>query len=290
MKNRGLGKGLSALLQEEVAQLDQDNRDELIKIISIEEIEPGEYQPRRIFEHDKLQELALSIQSNGLLQPIIVSPGDLGGKYRIIAGERRWRASKLAGLSDVHVIVKDISNEDILKLSLLENIQREELTVIEEAEGLARLIAEFAFTPEKLASSLGKSRSHITNLLRLNSLPQAIKNKVNDGLLTMGHARCLIGNEKAEEIANYIIKNDLSVRHTENIVKNWQGEQTPKPVGETTSKKLLQNQNPELKELADTLSEKFNAKISIEESPSGGKLIFHYNDLKELDAILFRII
>lgn len=287
MKYRGLGKGLSALLKEEMVQIDQ--RAELIKSVDIDAIEPGEYQPRKIFEQDKLQELAISIQSNGLLQPIIVSPGVLGGKYRIIAGERRWRASKLAGLKEVQVIIKDISDEEILKLSLLENIQREELTVIEEAEGLARLIAEFNFTPDKLASSLGKSRSHITNLLRLNGLSSVIKDKVNDGLLTMGHARCLIGNNNAEEIAEYIIKNDLSVRQTENIVKNWLGSNTPKPLNENNRKLSANHNNPELKELVDNLSTKFNVKVSIEDTQNGGKLIFHYHDLKELDAILFKV-
>ena len=288
-QGRGLGKGLSALLKEEVAPIDNND---LVKSIDIEEISAGEYQPRKKFEYDKLQELANSIRSSGLLQPIIVTRDvDSKGKYKIVAGQRRWRAAKLANLTEVPVIIKQIDKAEILKISLLENIQREELSAIEEAEGFERLIKEFQYSQEQLAEMLGKSRSHIANLLRLNQLPQSIKDKVNDGKITMGHARCLVGHENAEIIAEYIIENDLSVRQTENIVKNWAKREYVKlpNAGERSKEWLPNSKDNDLQLLARALSEKFGIKVTIEDYPIGGKLIFHYASLEQLDSILSRL-
>ncbi|MDN3030633.1 MAG: ParB/RepB/Spo0J family partition protein [Candidatus Tisiphia sp.] len=289
MKNKNLGKGLSALLGEEVFTVEKD---ELVKIIDIDKIEARNNQPRKKFEYDKIKELADSISNNGLLQPIIVSSVS-DGKYKIIAGERRWRACKVAKLTDIPAIIKDIGDKEIIEIALIENIQREELSVIEESEGFERLIKEFGYTQEQLAEKVSKSRSHIANLLRLNQLPQSIKDKINEGLLTMGHARCLINHQQAEVIANHIIENDLSVRQTEDIVRNWsKNEYTKTPehdkrIGRGFLKESSKENDLQL--LAKSLSERFNIKVTIEDYPIGGKLIFHYSNLGELDSILSRL-
>lgn len=289
MKNKGLGKGLSALLGEEVLTIEKD---ELVKIIDIDKIEARNNQPRKKFEYDKIKELADSISNNGLLQPIIVSSIS-EGRYKIIAGERRWRACKIAKVTDIPAIIKDLNDKEIIEIALIENIQREELSVIEESEGFERLIKEFGYTQEQLAEKLSKSRSHVANLLRLNQLPQSIKDKINEGLLTMGHARCLINHQQAEVIANHIIENDLSVRQTEDIVRNWsKNEYTKIPEHDRhVGKRFLKENSKEndLQLLAKSLSEKFNIKITIEDYPIGGKLIFHYSNLEELDSILLRL-
>ncbi|HJD56888.1 MAG TPA: ParB/RepB/Spo0J family partition protein [Rickettsia endosymbiont of Sericostoma sp. HW-2014] len=289
MKNKNLGKGLSALLGEEVFTVEKD---ELVKIIDIDKIEARNNQPRKKFEYDKIKELADSISNNGLLQPIIVSSVS-DGKYKIIAGERRWRACKVAKLTDIPAIIKDIGDKEIIEIALIENIQREELSVIEESEGFERLIKKFGYTQEQLAEKVSKSRSHIANLLRLNQLPQSIKDKINEGLLTMGHARCLINHQQAEVIANHIIENDLSVRQTEDIVRNWsKNEYTKTPEHDKRiGRGLLKESSKEndLQLLAKSLSERFNIKVTIEDYPIGGKLIFHYSNLEELDSILSRL-
>jgi ParB family chromosome partitioning protein len=289
MKNRSLGKGLSALLGEDVIKA---VKDELVKIVAIDVIEARDNQPRKNFDYDSLKELADSISNNGLLQPIIVSPIS-EGSYKIIAGERRWRACKIAKINDIPVIIKDLSDKEIIEVALIENIQREELSVIEESEGFERLIKEFGYTQEKLAEKLSKSRSHIANLLRLNHLPQSIKNKINDGLLTMGHARCLINHQQAEEIAIYIIDNDLTVRQTEEMVKNWAKNEYSKSPEQRNriGKNFLKDgsKDSDLQLLAKSLSEKFGIKITIEDYPIGGKLIFHYDNLEKLDTVLSRL-
>ncbi|KAJ6645039.1 putative chromosome-partitioning protein ParB [Pseudolycoriella hygida] len=284
-----IGKGLSALLGEDVFTLEKD---ELVKIVNIDKIEAREEQPRKKFEYDKIKELADSIINNGLLQPIIVSPID-GDKYKIIAGERRWRACQIAKIHDIPVIIRELEEKEIIEISLIENIQREGLSVIEESEGFMRLIKEFGYTQEQLAEKLSKSRSHIANLLRLNQLPDSIKDKVNEGLLTMGHARCLVNHAQAELIATHIIENELNVRQTEEIVKNWsKNEYTKSPERDKrVGKNFLKegNKDNDLQLLAKSLSEKFNIKITIEDYPIGGKLIFHYGNLEELDSILSKL-
>jgi ParB family chromosome partitioning protein len=289
MKNKGLGKGLSALLGENVVSTE---REELVRIVDIDKIEARDNQPRKKFEYAKIKELADSISNNGLLQPIIVSIID-NGKYRIIAGERRWRACKIAKITDIAVIIKNLSDKEIIEVALIENIQREELSSIEESEGLERLIKEFGYTQEELAEKLSKSRSHIANLLRLNQLPKSIKDKMNDKLLTMGHARCLINHQQAEEIANYIIDNDLNVRQTEEIIRNWTKKEYSKSPehDKRIGKKFLKenNKDNDLQLLAKSLSERFDIKITIEDYSVGGRLIFHYDNLEKLDSILSRL-
>ena len=283
-KNKGLGRGLSSLLGEEVISIES----EIIQIINIDKIRPNENQPRKNFEYDKIKELADSILNNGLLQPIIVD-----NNFQIIAGERRWRACKLAKVLEIPVIIKNLDAKESVEIALIENIQRTDLTVMEEARGFKYLVDNFNYTVEKLAERLGKSRSHIANLLRLNNLPQSIQDKVNENILSMGQARCLINHEHAEAIADYIINNNLNVRQTEKLVRQWyKNEYTKFPKNNNkVGKRFLKDSTTDndLELLAKALSEKFGIKITIENCSLGGKLIFHYKDLKELDLILLQL-
>ncbi len=280
MNNKVLGKGLAALLKEEVAPVSLNSG---AGFLNIEQIEVGSYQPRQIFSHEKLKELADSIINNGLVQPIIVNDeGD--EKYKIIAGERRYRACKMAGLNRVPVIIKKLSSKEVLEVALIENIQREELTAIEEAQGYKRLIEDFGYTQGELAENVGKSRSHIANLLRLNNLPESIKLMINQGQLSMGHARCLIGLEDAEEIAHKVVANDLNVRQTEDLTRK-------KNINEKKKKARGQEfeQDDDLILLGYSLSEKYGVKVVVENSWNGGKISFHYTNPEELDSILSKI-
>ena len=284
MKNRVLGRGLSSLLKEEILPVGTGFTTN--NILNIDQIEVGKYQPRKNFNEEKLRELANSITSNGLVQPIIVGPTP-NGKYQIIAGERRYRASKIAGLTEIPVIIKNLSNKEILEIALIENVQREELTAIEEAEGYERLIKEFGYTQAELADAVGKSRSHVANLLRLNNLPDSIKLMINNGQLSMGHARCLIGLENAEELAGKVIANDLNVRQTEELTrKNETSNRIKKQKLENNIDSGVDN---DFIILGQSLSEKYGVKVVVENSWNGGKISFHYSNLEELDSILTRI-
>ena len=284
MQNRVLGRGLSSLLKEEILPVGTGFTTN--NILNIDQIEVGKYQPRKNFNEEKLRELANSITSNGLVQPIIVGPTP-NGKYQIIAGERRYRASKIAGLTEIPVIIKNLSNKEILEIALIENVQREELTAIEEAEGYERLIKEFGYTQAELAAAVGKSRSHVANLLRLNNLPDSIKLMINNDQLSMGHARCLIGLENAEELAGKVIANDLNVRQTEELTRKNETSNRIK------KQKLENNKDSEVDNdfiiLGQSLSEKYGVKVVVENSWNGGKISFHYSNLEELDSILTRI-
>lgn len=288
MKNRGLGKGLSALLKEELLPVSSD---ELVKMLDIEKLEAGPFQPRKRFEYDKIQELANSIKQDGLLHPLIVTAPINGEEnYKIIAGERRWRAAQLIGMAHLPVIIKDYTDAEILRISILENIQREALSAIEEAESYNRLIEEFNYTQNQLSEILCKSRSHISNLIRLTTLPNSIKDKINEGVLSMGHARCLIGHKEAEKIAAYIIENDLSVRQAEKTVKYWGNKKNIK-INKNNKKAegSTSHPNSDLEVLSESLSKKFGMKVTIEELMSGGRVIINCESMEELDALLERL-
>jgi len=282
MKNRALGKGLSSLLKEEVVPVDGD----ATNILDINQIEVGKYQPRKNFDQEKLQELANSIVNNGLVQPIIVNVIS-NGKYQIIAGERRYRACKMIGLKEIPVIIKNLSDQEILEIALIENIQREELTAIEEAESYAKLMNDFGYTQARLADALGKSRSHVANLLRLNHLPDSIKFMISNGQLSMGHARCLIGLDNAEELANKVVSNDLNVRQTEELTRKTQTVQRKK--NQTFENNSDSAMNDDFIILGQSLSEKYGVKVVVENSWNGGKISFCYSNLEELDSILAKI-
>ena len=284
-KKRGLGLGLQELLSDvKVHSSDlgsQDNKKEILKTLAIDLLKPGKYQPRQEMGKEALEELADSIRSQGIIQPIIVRPiGE--GNHEIIAGERRWRAAQLANLHEVPVVIKDVPDKYAVAMSLIENIQREELNAIDTALSLQRLIDEFNMTHESAAESIGKSRTAVTNLLRLLSLSKEIKEMVQQNLLEMGHARALLALDTSRQlaIAKIIATKKLSVRAAENLIKQMQ-----KP--KTESKFFV---DPNIKELENNLSNKLAADVSIQYAKSGkGRITIQYNSLDELEGILKHI-
>ena len=275
--SRGLGKGLSALLWENKEEFDH----ETLVFIPLDQIDPGLYQPRRVFTTESLFELADSIKKNGLIQPITVVRNK--DRFSIVAGERRWRASKIAGLELIPVLIKNIQSAEMLEYALIENIQRENLNIIEEAEGYLRLMGEFGYTQEELSNVVNKSRSHVANILRLNTLPEFIKQKMIDGSLSMGHGRALVGHPNAEEIAELIIEKGLNVRQAENLVRNWAD------FSDEESRNMAYTKDSETEAIISILSEKFGVKVRIERSGSSGKLVFHYNTPVQLDSLLDKL-
>jgi ParB family chromosome partitioning protein len=278
MRNKALGRGLSSLLKEEIVPIEITQS---VNNVDISLVEVNKNQPRKYFDEEKIKELTDSIISHGVVQPIIVNKLT-NGKYQIIAGERRFRACKLAGLQTIPVVVKELSQKDILEIALIENIQRQELTSIEEAEGFQQLVQDYGYSHAELSVAVGKSRSHVANLLRLNNLPDSIKMMINNGQLSMGHARCLIGLENAEALAAKIIANDLNVRQAEELA----GSKRKITRVNNDSPKKEEPVNEDLIMLGQSLSEKFGVKVIVENSWNGGKISFHYSNLEELDSIL----
>lgn len=280
-KKSSLGIGLNELLSNiKTINTSADNKAAL-KHLAIDLLKPGLYQPRREMNKEALAELADSIRAQGIIQPIIVRP-ITEGNYEIIAGERRWRAAMLANLHEVPVVIRDIQDKQVIALSLIENIQREDLNAIDTALSLQRLISEFRMTHENAALAIGKSRTVVTNLLRLLSLAEEIKNMVQQGLLEMGHARALLSLdlEKQLLIAKTIVAKNLSVRASEALVKQWQ---KPSPVTTRTI-------DPNTKKLQKELATKLAATVNIQHTKKGqGKIIIKYNNLDELEGILQHI-
>jgi ParB family chromosome partitioning protein len=284
VKKRGLGKSLDALLaytgidthrEPETASVAADN----LTTLPVERIQRGKYQPRNDIDPQALEDLAKSIRSQGIIQPLIVRP--VGDNYEIIAGERRWRAAQLAGLDHVPVIIKHIPDEAAIAIALIENIQRENLNPIEEAVAMQRLIEEFTMTHQQVSDAVGKSRTTVTNLLRLLALPEEVRRMLERGQLEMGHARTLITlPESAQlEAAQIIINRGLSVRETENLVRRLQS-----PHAEKLGKKSL---DPDILHLQDNLSKQLKMRVAIQCNAKGkGKLTIHYRTLSELDGLL----
>lgn len=298
---KGLGKGLAALMTDDVVQPHTpqapmgaaEQAPTAKNILPISALKPGKYQPRRNFDDEVLHELADSIEKNGILQPLVVRPID-STHYEIIAGERRFRAAKLAKLTEVPVIIRDVSDIQALELALVENIQRADLNPIEEAAGYQRLIDEFKYTQEKLASVVGKSRSHVANLLRLLDLPPAIKKLVTDGKLSMGHARALLTAKEPEALAKKIVAEGLSVRQTEVLASGGSLDapaaakmgkaSTPKQGGKESMK------SEEVQEIENMLAENLGLKVSITtRGAQAGEVAISYDSLAQLDEILRRL-
>lgn len=287
VKKRGLGKSLDALLayassepQSTPAEMDVATEEKLAQL-SVDLIQRGKYQPRREMDSQALQELADSIRSQGIIQPLIVRP--VGHKYEIIAGERRWRAAQLAGLTAVPVIIRNIPDEAAIAMALIENIQRENLNPIEEAAALDRLIQEFGMTHQQVAEAVGKSRTSVTNLLRLLALPDEVKELLERGQLEMGHARTLITLPEAAqlEIAEMIVSRGLSVRETETLVRQLQ---QPKLVDANDPEKPV---NPDILRLQDNLANQLKLRVAISCNAKGrGKVVIHYRSLAELNGVL----
>lgn len=290
-KKRGLGRGLDALLsdvaaedspyaeQTEVRQAADKQGD--LRQMPLDDIQRGRYQPRRDLEPQALEELANSIRAQGVMQPIVVRPV-AEGRYEIIAGERRWRAAQMAGLSTIPVIIRDVPDEAAIAMALIENIQRENLNPIEEAIALHRLQTEFELTQQQVADAVGKSRSTITNLLRLMNLTDEVKKMLEYGDIEMGHARALLALEGLVQIkaADEVVTRGLSVRETELLVKRFQ---QPADAEEKPSKQP----DEQLQQLAGELSQRFSVPVKINATASGkGKISINFKSRDELDAIL----
>lgn len=292
-EKRGLGRGLSALLGEETAAPEREAAVAAppakgTRNVPIEQIYPGWFQPRRNFDETEMSALVESITAQGILQPLLVRPHPkFAGAFEILAGERRWRAAQRAQLHDVPVLVKEIGDREALEIALVENIQRSDLNAIEEAQGYKRLIDEFGHTQEALASALGKSRSHIANLLRLLMLPQEIKDLVAEGRLSMGHARALVGleYEKAIALAETIVRDDLSVRQTERAAKPPEAAQFVTPKSEGGGRKRDAN----IVALERELSEALGLKVELAFDGKRGALTIRYASLDQLDDVLNRL-
>lgn len=278
----GLGRGLEALLGEDDFSLDKINTEDLInsgiKMVKIEDLMPSSYQPRKDFNEEALKALVVSIKEKGVLQPLLVRKKE--NKYEIIAGERRWRASKMAGLTEVPVIEKELDNQEVLEVALVENLLRENLSAIEEAEGFNRLISEFSHTHDALSQIVGKSRSYITNSIRLLSLPKTIQEMVKNNIISAGHARALIGLNNAEEIAQKIIVKGLTVRQTEDLVNNIKN----KALNPNVNKP---KKDPNLKEIEKGLTKTMGMKVKINTGKDDkGKITIEYKNPSELNTIL----
>ncbi len=290
VKKRGLGKSLDALLaysgNDAATNTDTETaaaQDGGIKQLDVTCIQRGKYQPRRDIDPVSLEDLASSIRSQGIIQPLIVRP--VGDKYEIIAGERRWRAAQLAGLTEVPVIIRHIPDEAAIAIALIENIQRENLNPIEEAIALQRLIDEFGMTHQQAADAVGKNRTTISNLLRLLALPEEVKVMLERGQLEMGHARTLITLPEAVQLeaASLIISRELSVRETENLVRELQANEVPHV-------KAAKPVDPDILHLQNNLARQLKMKVAIKCNAKGrGKLIIHYRNLSELDDLLSQL-
>lgn len=281
----GLGRGLGALLGDMDLDLDLNSSDKgAIKSVKLNQIVAGRYQPRQQFDEEAINALAKSVKEKGILQPILVRKQN--DKYEIIAGERRYRAALQAGLTEVPVIEKAMADNEALEIALIENIVRQDLTPLEEAKGFEQLMQKFAYTQEKLSEVVGKSRSYIANTLRLLNLPDGVKSLLNQGKLTAGHARCLIGLQDAEELASKIVAEGLNVRQVEAMVsenKNSSPEAKKRPLNQNSSK----IKDSELAAIENELSSKLGAKVQINNTKNGkGKIVISYNNLSELEDLL----
>ncbi|NNG13997.1 MAG: ParB/RepB/Spo0J family partition protein [Gammaproteobacteria bacterium] len=286
-KKRGLGRGLDALLGGAAIPetIEQAAKESDLRELPIDLMQRGKYQPRVNMHTESLQELADSIRAQGVVQPIVVRPIG-GGKYEIIAGERRWRASQLAGLHDIPAVVRDVPDSAAIAMALIENIQREDLNPLEEARALQRLINEFDMTHQQAAEAVGRSRAAVSNLLRLQELNEDVQHLLERGELEMGHGRALLGLRGTAQTAaaQKVVKRALSVRETEQLVrKENEKNNRAKPPATT-------HLDPDIRRFQDDLSAKLGAKVQIQHTAKGkGKLSIQYNSLDELEGILGHI-
>jgi len=280
-KKRGLGRGLDALLSD--VKQDSESLDDSLQHFPLDMVQPGKYQPRIDMAEDSLDELADSIRVQGLIQPIVVRPID-GGRYEIIAGERRWRASKIAGLDTIPSIVRDVSDRSAIAMALIENVQRENLNPMEEANALQRLVDEFSMTHQEAAEAVGRSRAAVSNLLRLRNLNDSVKKLVENGDLEMGHARALLALESSSqlEVATTIVEKGLSVRETEQLIRRFLN---PAQEKEQPSDTLLN----ELDKIETLISSKLSGKFALKHSATGkGKLVLDYSNMDDLKELITR--
>ena len=285
VKKRGLGRGLDALIGaasfgQAATDAQPGARQEELRSLPVDLVQRGRFQPRRDFNPDALEELANSIRAQGLMQPIVVRP--IGGeRYEIIAGERRWRAAQMAGLGEIAVIVRDVPDEAAIAMALIENIQREDLNAIEEAVALQRLQQEFGLTHEQIAEAVGKSRTTVTNIMRLLGLAPEVRDHLEARRLEMGHGRALLTLPPEQQVivAREVLEKDLTVRDTEALVRRMQAPARPAPPPAA--------ENADIRRLERELSEIVGAAIAIEHKPGGkGRMVINYASLDQLDGIL----
>ena len=287
-KKFGLGRGIDTLLSDDEINIDDIGgdvekfinntvfKDENTGEISVADIEPCSFQPRTVFDEEALKSLSDSIKDKGVLQPLLLRRRN--DKYEIIAGERRWRAAVMAGLTTVPALVKDLTDEETLEIALIENLQRENLSPIEEAEGFDKLMSQYEYTQEVLAKVIGKSRSYIANILRLLNLPPEVQELVKNGKLSAGHARVLVGNPQAIKLAKEIIEKGLSVRQVEQLMTQKAKPSTPK---------ILKDLDTDLKKIISDLERKLDLKVKINAGKNGkGSVTLKYNNPAELSSIL----
>lgn len=283
---RGLGRGLSALIGEKI-EVEEINQDGLSKIL-IAKIEANPKQPRVIFNQAELEELMDSIKQNGILQPILVKPTEMG-KYEIIAGERRWRAAKMLGMEEIPAIIKDIADHEALEIAIIENIQRENLNPLEEAEAYQRLIEEHQYTQERMAEVVSKSRSHIANLLRLLNLSDKIKQYLKDGIISLGHAKLLIGHDEADSMVDAIVNYKFNVRQTEQMIKE---KKDPKPINKNkvSYKKVAAAKTDDMLAIEEFIAESLRLPVEIEHySNNDGRISIHFDGMEEFDRIVKKL-
>ena len=285
IKNRGLGRGLSALMSDVTAENGLENRQRRPDMhVPVERLFPNPNQPRRIFPEEGLSELAASIREKGIIQPLIVrAHPDRIGEYEIVAGERRWRAAQMAQMHELPVILRSYTDVEVLEVAIIENIQRADLNPVDEAAGFRQLIDRFGHTQEQLATALGKSRSHIANQLRLLTLPADVLSYLADGQLTAGHARALVGHPVASDLARQIIKGKLSVREVEKLVKTAG---LPLVTGKSHKKEMTKD--PDTMQIEQELGSLLGMGVSIEHKTGdeGGRLVLKYRNLAQLDDLL----
>ncbi len=287
-RKRGLGRGFSALVGdghsvESVTEVTEEEKRDSLQMLPVDRVRRGRYQPRRHFDPDALQELADSISSQGMVQPVVVRPVD--GGFELIAGERRWRAAQIAGMQEIPGVVREMEDQAAAAIALIENIQREDLNPLEEARAIARLVEDFELTHQQVAGAVGRSRASVSNLLRLQELDDSVKELVETGHLEMGHARALLGlkGDRQRAIARQVADRGLTVRATEQLVKRELEGDTAKP--EKPAAK-----DADTRRLEQDLSEKLGAAVTIQTGSGGkGKLQISYNSVDELEGILEHI-
>jgi ParB family chromosome partitioning protein len=296
-KRKALGRGLAALIPSAAppepaaaspAPAAAAGRgSDGLRVVAIEEVHPSPGQPRKTFDDARLDELAASIRSQGIIQPLVVRLREAGG-YELIAGERRWRAAQRAGLHEVPAVVRDVAEKSAFEMAMVENLQRQDLNPIEEAQGFERLIAEFGYTQEALATRVGKDRSTVANALRLLRLPEGVRGMVTEGRLSMGHARALLGLEAVdaiERLARRVVARELSVRQVEQLVKRERDGVSDRPAPEP------ERVSASARDLGERLTRALGTRVKVvEEGPGKGRLEISYHTLDQLDVVLSRIL
>ena len=296
-KRRKLGRGLSALMGESgaaaavavaegaAALADVGSPAPTgLRTLAVDQLKPGKFQPRRQFDEAAIADLAESVRTKGVLQPILVRPHE--GLYEIIAGERRWRAAQRAQLHEVPVIIRELSDKEALEVALVENLQRQDLTALEEAEGYRRLVEEFSHTQEELAKAVGKSRSHVANMMRLLALPSPVKDLLDQGKLSAGHARALLTADDPVGLAQQVVDRQLNVRQTEKLAG---GEIAGKPAKAKGAAAKPASRDADTAALERDLTEQLGCRVALTSTGKGGQLVIHYGSLEQLDDILSRL-